>query len=196
MLYFVFKLDIALEHYISSCSVCRDTSRDRGLLASLSRRDQMRLSALRRSPAGSLPAAPSPGTQTELVVLLRSIDLIRSAKSLSLSLEYCSALTEILRSSLPLSFSALWPTMFEVRSAVGPRQEETSSSPEILSFTELHYFSAEEAAKRPLADCLHDPLGLVGIMQSFAEDGGQIPNPCSLDAHDACSASSVPAARA
>lgn len=153
----------------------------RELLVVLLRRDsvqgarpippEMRLSVLNRCPAASRPAPPSAGAQTELVVLLRSIDLIRSARTLSLSLEYCSALTEILRSSPPLSFSAHWPTMFEVRSAVGPRSEETQTTPEILSFPELRYFSAEDAAKRPLTDCLHDPLGLVGIMQSFAEDG-------------------------
>ena len=131
----------------------------------------MRLSVLGQCPAASRPAPPSAGAQTELVVLLRSIDLIRSARTLSLSLEYCSALTEILRSSPPLSFSALWPSMFEVLSHVGPRPEETSSSAEVLNFPELHYFREEDAAKRALADCFHDPLGVVGIMQSFTEDG-------------------------
>lgn len=147
----------------------------------------MRLSVLNTSPA-SRPAPPSAGVQTDLVVLLRAIELLRCSRTLSLSLEYCSSLTEILLSSPPLSFSAHWQSLLDVQSWVGLRAEPSS---EVLDFPELH-FLREESGSRPAAETRHDPIGVVGVIQSFAEDGES----CSSSSRsDPRSPSEVPASR-
>jgi hypothetical protein len=131
----------------------------------------MNLHALLRPRKGdNIQDLPSATAQTEIVLLLRSIELIKSADSLSLSVQYCAALSKTLLGSAALSLSAHWKTMFpELTSIV---QVEASADPAqvLLSFPELQYLLPGSRRRGSVSERLHDPLGVVHILVDFAED--------------------------
>lgn len=123
-----------------------------------------------RKPSAALPLfLPTRKVQTEVVLLLRVIDLMRVSDSITRSLQYCSSLTKVMESASPLSLSAHWSSVFPGFTSLV--QPDTQLSGSVLNFPELRFLEPDSnTACKSLADAVHDPMGVVKTLVDFLEE--------------------------